>query len=294
MKKDTASYITYIGSMLIFGTIGIFRRFIPIPSAMLACIRGAVGALFLVCFIKLRGGTLRHGTEKKSVCLLALTGALIGINWLLLFEAYNYTTVATATLCYYMQPTIVVLLSPVVLKERLTARKLLCAVAAVIGMVFVSGVMETAGVRPGEAKGILFGLGAAAIYAAVIFLNKKVTVEDAYEKTVIQLASASIILVPYLIITGGFTTAGIDPRAVIMILIVGVVHTGIAYALYFKGMDGLKAQSVAVLSYIDPVFALILSALILKEKMTVFGIIGATLIIGSAVISELSPGSGES
>ena len=67
----------------------------------------------------------------------------------------------------------------------------------------------------------------------------------------------------------------------------GLVHTGMAYAIYFGSMSHLKAQSIAVLGYIDPVFALLLSALVLHESLTVFGILGAVLIIGSALVSEI-------
>ena len=288
-SEKNLSYIKLIGSMLIFGTIGIFRRYIPLPSATLAFARGILGAAFLLCFLKLKGKSIRNGTSRKTVFMLALTGVMIGINWILLFEAYNYTTVATATLCYYMQPTIVILLSPLVFREKLTAKKLICAALAIVGMVFVSGIADDGGAGISDPKGILVGLGAAAFYSAVVIMNKRFPVDDAYEKTVIQLSSAAIVLIPYLLLTGGFAVSGLNAVAIIMILVVGIVHTGFAYALYFGSMNALPAQSIAVLSYIDPVSALILSALILHESMTVWGIIGAVLIIGSALISELEP-----
>ena len=273
--------------MLIFGTIGIFRRYIPISSGMLAFLRGVLGAAFLVIFIYAKGGKFEK-LERKKLLLLAVTGAAIGVNWILLFEAYNRTTVATATMCYYMQPTIVILLSPFVFKEKLTPKKLLCAVAAIVGMFFISGIADGNGVGSQDVSGILCGLGAAAFYATVIILNKKVQVDDAYEKTAIQLISAVIILIPYLLLTEDFTAIKLNASAVIMVLIVGVIHTGIAYTLYFGSMKELKTQSIAVLSYIDPVFALLLSALVLHEKISVFGTVGAVLIIGSALVSEIT------
>lgn len=231
---------------------------------------------------------LRNNIGKKNFLILIVTGILIGLNWLLLFEAYNYTTVATATLCYYMEPTIVVLLSPLVLKEKLTVKKSLCALAAIVGMVFVSGVIEGEGMSFTDLKGVLFGLGAAVLYSAVVLMNKKVPGIDAYEKTTIQLFSASIILVPYLLIFEDFTAIKLNALAIIMMIIVGLLHTGIAYAMYFGSMDGLQAQSIAIFSYLDPIFAVILSAVLLSEPMTLFGIIGAVLIIGAAMISEVT------
>lgn len=279
-------YSMFIGAMLIFGTIGIFRRKIGLSSAILACFRGLSGAAFLVLVVWLQKKKIRHGIGKKKVFLLMLTGALIGINWMLLFEAFNFTSVATATLCYYMQPTIVILLAPIFFKEKLTLKKLLCALVAIAGMVLVSGVAETGIPQTGEMKGILCGLGAAAFYAGVVILNKLLTGIDAYEKTIIQLTSAAVVLIPYLLFTQDFSSISIQGSELLMLLIVGFVHTGIAYAMYFGSVDRLKAQTIAIFSYIDPVSALILSALILRENMTVLGIMGAVMILGAAFVSE--------
>lgn len=276
----------FITSMLIYGTIGIFRRYIPVSSALLAFIRGLMGAAVLTLFVKAKGQKIRHGIGVKSLLLLVLSGAAMGFNWILLFEAYNYTTVATATLCYYMEPTIVIFVSPFIFKEKLTIRKVICAIVSLVGMIFVSGILNGQGIQLNETKGILFGLGAAVLYSTVVVLNKIVQIEDAYEKTIIQLLSAAIVLIPYLLLTEDFSSVQLSAISIWMILIVGIVHTGIAYALYFGSMKDLSSQSIAVLSYIDPVSALILSAIILGEEFTVFGLIGAILIIGSAIISE--------
>ena len=273
--------------MIIFGTLGIFRRYIPLSSAMLAFFRGLLGSAFLVVLI-LAKGRKPQKTNAKKLLLLTLTGAIMGLNWMLLFEAYNYTSVAVATMCYYMQPTIVILLSPFVFRERLTFKKILCALTAIIGMVFVSGVLNGDGLQTRDIKGIAFGIGAAVLYSAVVILNKKVVLENVYEKSVIQLAAAAIILIPYLLLTENLSEIALNGTVVGMVLLVGVVHTGIAYALYFGSMKNLKAQSVAVMSYIDPVVALLLSAVVLHERLSVFGIVGAALIIGSALVSEIT------
>lgn len=286
MNKDNfKSYVALIGSMLIFGTLGVVRRYVPLSSAMLALCRGALGSVFLLIFVLVRGGKLKL-PERKTTLWLVLTGAIMGLNWMLLFEAYSYTTVAAATMCYYMQPTIVILLSPLVFRERLSGRKLACAAAAIVGMLFVSGVLSGGTGQVRDIRGIAFGLGAAALYAAVIILNKKVVVEDIYAKTVIQLAGAALVMIPYVLLTEGVPELTLTAADIGMVLLVGIVHTGITYALYFGSMQRLKAQTVAVMSYIDPVFALLLSAAVLHESLTPLGIVGAVLIIGSAIISE--------
>lgn len=287
-RENAKSYSMLITAMLIFGTVGIFRRYIPLSSGLLSFVRGVLGSAFLLILIYARGGRLRRGIGRRDLLLLAVTGALIGANWILLFESYSYTTVSTATMCYYMEPTIVIFLSPLVFRERLTVKKLLCAAAAVAGMFLISGIADGGGIRPEELTGILCGLGAAALYAAVVMLNKRIAVEDAYQKTAVQLLSAAIVLLPYLLLTEDWSAVRLDAVSVCMVLLVGVVHTGIAYALYFGSMRALPAQSIAVLSYIDPVCALLLSALVLHERLSALGILGAVLIIGSALVSELN------
>lgn len=286
-NKNKKSYLMFISSMLIFGTVGIFRKYIPLSSGMIAFFRGLLGSAFLLILFAVKG----HKTnkiEKKELFWLIVTGAVLGLNWMLLFEAYHYTSVAIATMCYYMQPTIVILLSPIVFKEQITIKKLFCAIAAIIGMVFVSGMMDNAGISAQDLTGILCGLGAAVFYSLVIILNKKVQIQDVYEKTIIQLISSAMVLIPYLLLTENWSGITLDTTAVIMVLIIGMIHTGIAYALYFGSMKDLKAQSIAVLSYIDPVFALLLSSFVLHEKISLPGIIGAMLILGSALVSEIN------
>ena len=276
-----------VASMLIFGTIGVFRRYVPLPSAFLAFARGIIGGLLMLGYTRVKHrGRKMEKLPHRVLVNLSVTGALIGINWILLFEAYNRTTVAVATLCYYMAPTLVVLLSPVFFREKLTGIRLACAFAAIAGMVLVSGVIGGSS-RGGDPAGILFGLGAAVFYAAVVIRNKKIRDVDAYRKTTVQLLAAGLVMVPYLLITGGFSGLDFSGAAVPLLIVMGVLHTGIAYLLYFAGMEKLNAQSVAILSYIDPVSALLFSAVLLKEPLSILNIIGALLIIGSAVLSEI-------
>ena len=277
----------FISSMLIFGTIGVLRRYVPLSSALLASVRGILGGLFLLVFVKVRKKEAAAKLPLRDLVRLAVTGAMIGINWILLFEAYNHTTVAVATLCYYMEPTIVVLLSPLIFQERLTGKKAVCAAVSIIGMVLVSGVIGDGGGQSGNLRGILLGLGAAFFYSAVVIMNKKIPGIDAYQRTTILLLSAGIVMLPYLLLTNGFSGEGTGASSIILLLVLGVVHTGIAYALYFGSMDGLSVQTIAVFSYIDPVSALLFSALLLGEPLSMLNIVGAVLIIGSAMISEL-------
>ena len=232
-------------------------------------------------------GSVRDIPRQKLLWLI-ISGAVMGINWMLLFEAYNHTTVAVATLCYYMQPTILILLSPILFRENLTKKKAICAAVAVIGMILVSGVIGGSSNSQGnDLYGVLLGLGAACFYAGVIIINKKVEGIDPFPKTMIQLLSAGITMIPYMLITHSFDSFPTDPRTLLLLLTVGLVHTGITYVLYFGSMEHLRTQTVAILGYIDPVSALFFSAVLLKEPLSLYNIIGAVLIIGSALISEI-------
>ena len=272
-------------SAAIFGTIGIFRRWLPLPSGILAMIRGFLGAASMVVLLLLRRQRPAWEPVKKNLWKLLISGAMIGFNWILLFEAYRYTTVAVATLCYYMAPIIVLLASPLLLKEKLTLRKGVCVFAALLGMVLVSGILG--GENTVSARGILLGLGAAALYAAVVLTNKTIHGVPAVEKTAVQLFAAGAVLIPYVLLMEETPDGTFTLPVILLTLVVGLVHTGLAYALYFGSMDGLSAQTVALFSYIDPVVAVLLSALLLKEPMGGLEAVGTVLVICAAAVSEL-------
>ncbi len=288
MNNVAVSKLMLIASMLTFGTIGIFVEYIPLPSGSIAFVRGAVGALCLLLFALLSKTPISIKAIRANLLLLLLSGGAIGFNWIFLFEAYRHTTVATATLCYYMAPVFVMLVSPIVLKEKLTAKMLVCIGGALTGMVFVSGVTSEGLPTIDELIGILFGLVAAALYATVILLNKQLREISAHNKTLIQLAAAAVVVLPYTLSAEEISAAAFTPLCIALLLCVGVVHTGIAYLLYFGSMKCLSAQTVAIFSYIDPVVAIILSAVILSQPMDNHAVIGAVLILASAFFSELS------
>lgn len=271
-------------SMAIFGTVGIFVRFIPLASAGIAFCRGILGCVFLLLLRTLTGKKPNFADIQKSGWLLAVSGAAIGINWILLFEAYRYTTVAIATICYYLAPAFVTLGSPLI-GETLSGKKLGCIGVALIGMVFVSGVLQ--GDQRSSVLGVVLGVAAAVFYATVILLNKKLSSITANDRTLCQLAAASLVVAPYLLMTGGIDFGGMSALSWILLSILGIVHTGLAYALYFEGIRDVHAQTAAILSYLDPVLSILLSALILREKLDASSIIGSVLILGSALYSEL-------
>ena len=274
--------------MFLYGTIGIFVRNISLPSSVIALVRGVIGVAFILIFMRMRKIRISLADIKANLLLLCLSGAAIGVNWIFLFEAYHYTTVALATLCYYFSPIFIIIVSPFFLKERLTLKKCCCVLAALFGMALISGVFEPTGISALHAKGIALGIGAAALYAFVVILNKKLHDISAYDRTVVQLGTAAVVLLPYTLLTEEVSELSVSALGICLLLIVGILHTGVAYTLYFSSLRDLKAQTAAILSYIDPIVAIILSAVLLKEQMTLLSALGAVLILGATLVSELN------
>ncbi len=287
MNSEMQAKLKIIFAMVAFGTIGIFVRNIDLPSTVIALARGFIGTMFLLLVVFAKGQGVDKNAIKKNFKTLAISGACIGFNWILLFEAYRYTTVATATLAYYMAPIFVIMASPFVLKERLTKIKMLCVLMALTGMVLVSGVVQS-GTEGVDFTGILCGVGAASLYATVILLNKFIKDISAYDMTIMQLGLAALVLLPYTLAVENFGTLSTNTTSLLLLAVVGVIHTGFTYALYFSSIQSLKAQTVAIFSYIDPIVAIILSAVLLNESMDFYSIVGAVLVLGSTFVSELA------
>ena len=278
--------IKYLSAMTLFGTIGIFVRYIPLSSTAIAFFRGVLGCLYLVGVMLIGRKKPDLAAIRRNFILLLLSGTAIGFNWILLFESYKYTTVAAATVCYYLAPLLLLLASPL-LGERITLKKLLCVGAAVVGIALVSNVFSQ-GVQGSEYRGIVLGLCAAGLYAGAILMNKRIQGIASMDRTIIQLGTAALVLIPYNLLSSGFTYVPLTPTQILLLVTVGIVHTGLAYYLYFSSMRHLSGQTVAIVSYLDPVVAVLVSACFLKEPFSWREALGALLIIGAALLSELS------
>lgn len=274
-----------ITAMLIFGSIGAFVKNIKLSSSEIALLRGVIGSLFLICatlFVKKKPS---FKSIKENSVLLILSGSAIGFNWILLFQAYKYTTISNATLSYYFAPIFVIILAPFVLHEKLTPVKVGSIITAMIGLFLVIGV---SGVSSSDNNiiGILYGLSAAVLYASVILMNKFIKNLAGFETTLVQLIVSALVLSPYVLIKEPMNFSGININSMINIIILGIVHTGIAYFLYFTSVQELDGQTIAVLSYIDPISAVIIAAIFLGENMSIIQMIGGALILCSAFLSE--------
>jgi len=271
--------------MIIFGTMGLIVRYIDLSSSEIALLSSSIGCLFLMIVFLMRKRTISWKLVKVNACILFFSGIALGGNWMFLYQAYDHTTLTNATLGYYFAPVFVMILSPFILKEQLPVKKIICIGIAIIGMLMIVGNGVSASGTE-DLLGIVFGLLAAACYAALMLLNKFIRLMGRLEITIIQLGITALLLLPYVFLTEGFGVFEVSKSSVPFIIILGIVNTGIGFWLFFSGMEKLKGQSIAMLSYVDPFVAILISAVILREHMTIVQIIGGALLLGSTFISE--------
>ncbi|RHW38949.1 EamA/RhaT family transporter [Neobacillus notoginsengisoli] len=280
------SKFLFLSSMVIFGTVGVFVRYIDLSSSEIALLRGFIGSLFLMTVMFIMKKKCSWVLVKANALILVLSSLALGFNWIFLFEAYKHTTISNAALSYYFAPVFVLMLSPLVLKEKLTAKKIICIAVAMLGMLLIVGNSNenTAGFN--HLLGIGYGLMAAVLYASLMLLNKFIKNMDGMQTTVIQLGIATVLLLPYVLITEGFGLLEVSGSSIPFILILGIVHTGIGFLCFFSGMQKLKGQSIAALSYTDPITQLVISAVILQEQMTFIQLLGGVFLLGATFVSE--------
>ncbi|MBT2701569.1 DMT family transporter [Bacillus sp. ISL-40] len=279
------SKIQFILSMIIFGTIGLVVRYIDLSSSERALLSSFLGCLFLLLVFFMIKKKISWNLVKSNALFLILSGIALGGNWIFLYQSYDHTTIANATLGYYFAPVFVMILSPFVLREQLSIKKIVCIGVAIIGMLMIVGEGVSAS-RSNDILGLSFGLIAAAFYAALLLLNKFIKDMGKLELTIIQLATTTLLLMPYVFLTEGFGIFEVSSSSIPFILILGIINTGIGFWLFFSGMEKLKGQSIAMLSYVDPFVAILISAIILKEQMTIVQMLGGVLLLGSTFVSE--------
>ena len=275
-----------IASMAIFGTLGPFVRAITVSSGELALYRAVLAAVVIMLYLVIRRERIPFGAIRRQIPLLLLSGMAMGINWILLFEAYKYTTVSVATLSYYFAPVIVTAVCPLLFREKLTGKQILCFVMSTIGLVLITGIGDLSG-GSDHLTGILFGLGAAVFYASVVLINKFIRNVEGIHRTFLQFLAAIVILVPYVACTGGVTLGTMTGMGWVCLLVVGLIHTGVTYCMYFSSLKELPGQKAAILSYIDPLVAVVISVALLREPITPMQLLGGALILGFTLLNEL-------
>lgn len=275
-----------IAAMLIWGTVGIFVKEIKLSSIEIAFYRSIIGCIFIIFLSLFRGEKRNLDNIKKNINILIFSGVGLGLGWVLLFQGYKNTTIANSTLSYYVAPIFIAILSFIILKEKVTLKKILCILGAMMGLFLIVNTKETSSTDYNHMVGIIYSVCAAIFYAIVVILNKFIKNLPSTIVTIVQLFFSALVLSPMVYLNTKFNLSDLDVKSLILLVIVGILHTGLAYLLYFNSVKDVEGQSIAILSYVDSIFAVILSGLLLNEKLTSIQILGGILILGSAFISE--------
>jgi len=276
------AYIKYLFALLLFGSNGIVASYISLNSYEIVFTRTLIGSALLLVVFFLSKEKLQFWKNRKHFGFLVLSGLAMGASWMFLYEAYSQIGVGVATLAYYFGPVIVLVFSPLVFRERMSLTKIFGFSAALLGMILVN---RTALLRGGFSQGILFGVLSAFMYALMVIFNKKATSITGLENSMLQLCASFLIVAVFTLIKQGGTIS-FTPQNIFPILFLGVVNTGIGCYLYFSSIQQLRAQSVAIFGYLEPLSALALAALMLHERLTLIQLLGAVLILGGAIFGE--------
>ena len=276
------AYIKYILALLLFGSNGIVASYILLNSYEIVFTRTLIGSIFLILVFFFSKKKSRFWKNRKHFGFLILSGFAMGTSWMFLYEAYAQIGVSMSTLIYYFGPVIVMILSPLIFREHLSLTKILGFSTALLGMIFVNG---SALLQSGFSQGIFFGFLSALMYTIMVIFNKKAISISGIENAMCQLCASFLIVALFTWIKQGGTIS-YSPQSIIPILFLGVVNTGIGCYLYFSSIQHLRAQSVAIFGYVEPVSALIFSMAILLERLTIIQVCGAILILGGAIFGE--------
>ena len=274
--------VMYIVSLLIFGSNGVFASHIDMTSAEIVCMRTLIGSLALILVLLVSRTKLDWAVMKREAFKLIAAGICLGVNWALLFEAYKLMSVSIATLTYYLAPIIVLILSPLLLREKQSARAYIGMGAAVVGLVLAVGLGDASV----TATGLIVGLGSAVFYAGLIIFNKKIDGVTGLPLTTIEMVIAACVMLPYVLLTGGHVGFPPDMEGTLYLIFLCLVNTGLACWLYFSSMNRLPARAVALFGYVDPVSALVFSAVFLGDRMGVLQIVGAVLVFAGAAFGQ--------
>lgn len=275
------SYLKYILGLLLFGSNGIVASYIDLSSYEIVLLRTLIGSLLLIAIFFLKKEQLTFFKYKKQFLFLCISGAAMGTSWIFLYEAYSQIGVSISSLLYYCGPVIVMALSPLLFKEKMTVAKIIAFIAVLCGVFLINGNAFVGG----NTFGIVCSVMAAVMYAFMVIFNKKTENITGLENAMLQLFISFLTVTIFVGIKQGYNIH-IDSSDIAPVLILGLMNTGIGCYLYFSSVGNLPVQTVAICGYLEPLSAVIFSVIILNEHMLLQQIIGAVLIIGGAVFAE--------
>ena len=274
--------LRYLFALFLYGTIGFFLHFVEYSSEFVVLCRGVLGSLFIYIIMKINKQAINFDSIRKNLRYLCISGVSLGLNWVFLFQGYEYG-VAVTSVCNYLAPIIVVVICLLVYKERINKVQIVCIISAFVGILLMTGIFDYDSV---DYRCVVYGLLAAVGFVIMVLCNKKIDDIDQYDKTLSQLFFSVVVVFPYVYFHKGFPVS-FDLRSTLIVIMLGILHTGVAYIFYFSAIRYLSSQSIAVLGYLEPVINVLIGSFVFKEKMTVMTIIGIIMILCASIGNEL-------
>lgn len=283
LSRTGDKMVYLILALLLFGSNGIVASYINLNSYEIVFLRTLLGSVTLIIVFFATKRKLTFFKYKCQSAFLTISGIAMGASWIFLYDAYDKIGVSIASLLYYCGPIIVMALSPVVFRERLTKPKVISFFAVLAGIFLVNGTVFN---ENKNVWGIFCGLMSAVCYSFMVIFNKKAKDITGLENSMIQLFISFLTVAVFVGIKQGYGI-DVDRASVLPVLVLGLLNTGLGCYLYFSSIGRLPVQTVAICGYLEPLSAVIFSMIFLNEIMLPMQLIGAVLIIGGAIYGEL-------
>jgi drug/metabolite transporter (DMT)-like permease len=281
-NRPRGAYLKYVAALLLFGSNGIVASHISLSSYDIVFTRTLIGSLFLILVFLLTKQKVTFGRNRRHSLYLVISGIAMGTSWMFLYEAYVQVGVSVATLAYYCGPVIVMSLSPILFREKMTKVRVLSFLTVLTGLFCVNAQALSQGKT---AWGLFCGIMSAVMYAFMVIFNKKAVSITGLENSMWQLITSFVTVAIFVGLKQGYaiqvTRADLAP-----VLLLGIVNTGIGCYFYFSSIGHLPVQTVAILGYLEPLSALLFSAALLGERLSPVQVLGAALILGGAAVGE--------
>lgn len=290
MQKHVISVLT---AGALWGLMGFFTRSLAeygISSTGAILLRCGVAAICFGLTILITGPGQFKVKPRHFWCFFGSGVCSLLFFTYCYFEAITLMSLSTAAILLYTAPTIVMLLSAVFFKEKITPVKLAALVLAFAGCCLVSGMGM--GESALTLTGLLYGLGAGLGYA-LYSIFARCALNRGYSSSTVNfysclLAALGAALIwgveePVAALTGG-------PVCLILSLAMGAVSCYLPYLLYTYGLTGLETGRASVLSSFEPVMATLVGIIVFHEPMTAMSACGVLCVLAAIVLLNVKIG----
>lgn len=273
-----------IGNMVLFGTIPLVVVGLNLSSPAIIQWRTLIGSIFLFLLATITKKPVGWDGIRKTWLPLTCSGICLGLNWITIFESYQTISVGITIVICYSAPILVFLLSPLLFRTHTTRAEVIGIIATVLGMVLMNLTSQVDGMTGGS---LLFPCLAALCYAGVLISGRYITGVSGRDSTLVQMVISFLIATLYSVLRMGELTQIPTSMGWVILVVLGILHTGLGYTLFFHLISKVPAQEFALLSYVEPASALLLAGIVLKEQMTPAQLLGAALIFGGVIYAQI-------